>query len=166
MSWGRLSRDVPSLATGQRPPPLVPTFPVPGQHRACVLPPAPPQTQARPAPDASLPPSHSTHLPVSPRPRAQPCPPSRLSHPAWLPPGPILGSQTLANTHTCSRTLTLTCTRVHGHSPTGRWQLTLWPRQVPRAGTTCRRSGKQASRKQSGSGFGGWSRKEGISCKR
>lgn len=128
--------------------------------------PPPPQTQARPAPDASLPPSHSTHLPVCPWPGAQPCPPSRLSHPAWLPPAPILGSQTLANTHTCSHTLTLTCTRVHGHSPTGRWQLTLWPRQVPRAGTTCRRSGKQASRKQSGSGFGGWSRKEGISCKR
>lgn len=46
MSWGRLSRDVPSLTTEQRPPPLVPTFPVPGQHRACVLPPAPPNTGA------------------------------------------------------------------------------------------------------------------------
>lgn len=31
------------LATEQRPPPLVLTFPVPGQHRACVLPPAPPK---------------------------------------------------------------------------------------------------------------------------
>lgn len=166
MSWGRLSRDVPSTgyrakATTSRPHLPCPR-PAPGLRPA----PRPPKhRRARlPTPPCRRPTPHTCPCPRGPE-LSLVLPPGSVIR-LGCPPAPILGSQTLANTHTCSRTLTLTCTRVHGHSPTGRWQLTLWPRQVPRAGTTCRRSGKQASRKQSGSGFGGWSRKEGISCKR
>lgn len=168
MSWGHLSRDAPSLATEQRPRPLVPAFPEASTGSASCSPPRTP----RPAPGACprLSSLHTLALIPSARPRrppqpgAHPCPPSSVIR-LGCPPAPILVSQTLTHTHVLTHTHSdmHACARTQPYRKVAINPMAQASSQSRDHISKVREAGEQEAVRVR---FGGWSRKEEISCKR